>query len=272
MALLSQDFNIVISTVGNVMYTPPDPGWTISYSNPKHHIVAYSLEGQAHYTIDGKDYLVRKGDFVFFPKGKFHSGVSDQRNPWASYVLLFDATFPNAESEQRFLAIDNIIPKSHVPQFTALFQDAYQEWTTKKTGYRLRCRCRIMEIFCLLIRKMDYFSRNERHEQAIDAILNFMADNVAKNVTIEELSTLAGYSPSHFQSVFKQITGKTAIQYHNEIKINKARDLLQYGNFNVTEAAMQVGFNDVYYFSKLFKRVMGYSPSQFLKKRLILDL
>jgi AraC-like DNA-binding protein len=40
----------------------------------------------------------------------------------------------------------------------------------------------------------------------------------------------------------------------------------------VTEAAMQVGFNDVYYFSKLFKRVMGYSPSQFLKKRLILDL
>ncbi|MDF2721031.1 MAG: AraC family transcriptional regulator [Paenibacillus sp.] len=267
MAQPGQDFNFVVTAVDNVMFTSPDPNWKIHVSNPKHHIIAYALSGKAHYMIDDKEYVVKKGDFVFFPRGKFHSGFSDPDEPWMFNVILFDASFTDSESEERFYNIDYVTSTSHsyAPQFTALFQNAYQEWTTKKNGYRLCCRCRVMEIFCLLFRRMDYFSHNERHAQAIDAILNYMAENVAKNVTIEELSALAGYSVSHFQSVFKQITGKTAIQYHNEIKINKARDLLQYGSLNVTEAAMQVGFSDVYYFSKMFKRVMGYNPSQYLK-------
>lgn len=265
MAQRSKDFNLVVTNIGRVLYTPPDPHWAISAWNPKFHIIAYSIGGHAHYTVDDKEYNVRKGDFVFFPKGKYHTGFSNPADPWISYVILFETLFTDKFSEERFYNIDYVTAESNVPQLTSLFQDALQEWLTKKNGYQLRCRCRIMEIFCLLVRKMDYFSGNERHSQSIDSILNFMAENYTKNFTIDELSRLAGYSPSHFQSVFKKITGKTAIQYQNEIKINKARDLLQYGSFNVTEAAMQVGFNDVYYFSKLFKKIIGYNPSQYLK-------
>ncbi|WP_281287048.1 helix-turn-helix domain-containing protein [Paenibacillus hemerocallicola] len=93
-----------------------------------------------------------------------------------------------------------------------------------------------------------------------------MAENYSKNYSVDEICQMIGYSTSHFQLIFKKVTGITIIQYQNEIKIKKARDLLQYGNCNVTEAALQVGFNDMNYFSRLYKKMTGHNPSEYLKR------
>jgi AraC-like DNA-binding protein len=258
------DFNLFVTDIGWVNYYVPDPDWKINIINQRHHIIACCTEGKAQYTIDDIHYNVQKGDILFFPKHKLHIGSSDPKEPWAFYVILFDTLFPDEESEQRFFTFDNVITNPNVPHLFSIFKEAHLEWTTKKSGYLLRCRSKVLEAFSLLIRRLDFPSGNARHSQVIDEVMNFMADNYHISFTIEELCQRAGYSPSHFQLVFKKLTGKTIIQYQNEIKILKARDLLQYGHCNVSEAALQVGFTDIYYFSKLFKKIIGHNPSKFI--------
>jgi AraC-like DNA-binding protein len=260
------DLNLIVKSIPSVGYYWPDPNWKVSISNPQYHIMAFCTGGQAHYTIDGKDYSVKKGDVLFFPKGKLHAGVSHATDPWSYYVILFDTAYTDDFSENVLYSLNNIISMTNISMSQGLFQDIYHEWTAKKTGYILQSRCRIMEIVCLLLRNIETSGRNTRHSEAIDRVLHFMADNYKENYTIDQLCHLVGYSPSHFQFVFKKVTGKTVIQYQNDMKINKARDMLQYRSCNVTEAALHVGFNDIYYFSKLFKKKTGQNPSDLLKE------
>ena len=75
---------------------------------------------------------------------------------------------------------------------------------------------------------------------------------------------MTGLSSSHFRMLFKEFTGLSAVQFQNRLKIDKAKDLILSGSCNVTEAASAVGFDNVYYFSRLFRKLTGKNPSEYL--------
>lgn len=260
------ELNLWVTDISFVLYRHPDPQWKVDNANSKYHTIAFSTGGQATYTINGKRCKVNKGDVLFFPKHTPRTGFSFIDDPWSFYVVQFDAIFPDILSEQQFYRIGNVIVGSIYSQASSLFQDLHREWTAKKNGYLLKCQSRIIDIICLLFRNAEQTIGHPRHFETVDIILNLIAENCSKNYSIDDICKRIGYSASHFQLIFKKVTGITFIRYQNEIKINKARDLLQFGNSNVTEAAQQVGFNDLNYFSKLFKKMTGHNPSEYLKR------
>ena len=84
-----------------------------------------------------------------------------------------------------------------------------------------------------------------------------MRENIRESYTLDQLSVLSGLSSSHFRALFKERTGMTAVQFQNHLKIDRAKDLILSRDCNVTEAAYAVGFNDVYYFSRMFRKLTG---------------
>ena len=62
----------------------------------------------------------------------------------------------------------------------------------------------------------------------------------------------------------QQLTGLTTVQFQNKLKIDKAKDLIISRSCNITEAAEAVGFSDVYYFSRMFRKITGKNPSELL--------
>ena len=76
---------------------------------------------------------------------------------------------------------------------------------------------------------------------------------------------MTNLSPLYFGTLFKQETGLTFRQYLTNIRINQAENLLSSGMYNVSEAAAECGFSDVFYFSKVFKEHRGISPSEVIK-------
>ena len=90
--------------------------------------------------------------------------------------------------------------------------------------------------------------------------VQFIEANLRTPLTLTEVARESGISKYHFARTFKALTGKTFKEYLNFRRVEQATILLRKGDMTVTEVCFQVGFNDLSYFDRVFKRLEGKSP------------
>jgi YesN/AraC family two-component response regulator len=103
-------------------------------------------------------------------------------------------------------------------------------------------------------------------EQSTQTIVEFIHRHYAQPLALEQISHICGMSTSMFSAKFKQYIGKTFIEYHNEIRVNIAREAIAETTDKIAVIAQFVGFDDLSFFNKQFKKMTGISPGQLLKK------
>jgi AraC-like DNA-binding protein len=99
-------------------------------------------------------------------------------------------------------------------------------------------------------------------EQVIGQIREYIAHHSAEPISLERLATMVGYSSGHLNVLFRKFTGKSLHQHLLEVRLNRARELLESGAYLVSQAAESVGFEDPLYFSKVFRRRFGLKPTE----------
>jgi|LGVE01.1.fsa_nt_gb AraC-like DNA-binding protein len=104
------------------------------------------------------------------------------------------------------------------------------------------------------------------HRASIERAKLFIEKNIEKQLSLEEVSRESGMSKYHFSRTFKAVTGNTFKTYHNQRRIEAAKTLLRNQETRVTDACYEVGFKDISYFNRVFRRVEGMSPSAYQKK------
>jgi transcriptional regulator GlxA family with amidase domain len=107
---------------------------------------------------------------------------------------------------------------------------------------------------------------SDEDEQAIEKAKFFLRENLESTLDMKQLLRQLPMSYSKFRKIFKQQTGESPNQYHLNLRLDKARELLNTTNLNVTEVAYNLGFESVFYFSKLFKKKNGISPKSYRGK------
>ena len=95
----------------------------------------------------------------------------------------------------------------------------------------------------------------------------YIENNHKNKLSIDEIAKKAGLSKYHFCRVFKTLTDQTVIQYVNTVRIEKAKQLLKNPYLNITEICFKVGFSDISHFNKIFKRMVGMTPSGYKKNK-----
>ncbi len=108
-------------------------------------------------------------------------------------------------------------------------------------------------------------SKNDTDRKMIQKVQQaryFLLQNSAEEIDMHDLAKDAGMSYSRFRVVFKKLTGRAPHQYHLDIRMNKALDLLLHSTLTISEIADRVGFASAYYFSRIFKQRSGCSPSE----------
>jgi len=97
----------------------------------------------------------------------------------------------------------------------------------------------------------------------ITASINFMKNNLHQNISLEELADRQRLSVSHYCRLFAAKTGRSPHQYFNQLKIWQSCQYLYFSDRNIKEICAELGFDDPYYFSRLFKKLMGISPANY---------
>ncbi|MFR1872924.1 MAG: helix-turn-helix domain-containing protein, partial [Coprococcus sp.] len=106
---------------------------------------------------------------------------------------------------------------------------------------------------------------DKKHVKPVRSACQYIEENYQLNIRLEEIAQHVNLSAAYFSYLFKKETGKSLSEYVTEIKLQKARDMLKQGDLNISEIACEIGYSDVRYFSKIFKRVVGVKPSEYRK-------
>lgn len=113
-----------------------------------------------------------------------------------------------------------------------------------------------------------YQVKSNIYRKEVLRITEILQENVEKKITLDRLAQEVNMNVNYLCRVFKQDTGRSIVQYMNELKINKAIELLKLPDTRIKEVASQVGIDDPFYFNRVFKKIVGLSPSDFRKKLL----
>ncbi len=152
-----------------------------------------------------------------------------------------------------------------------LFNIFIEEATNKQTGYQFILENLNLQIVINLLRTLNNNCYNEKRpknyfeKRSIRYVIEYMEENYNQEFTIEDIAMTANYSTFHFIRIFKAETGKTPFEYLLDIKVDKAKHLLENTDQTITDICFASGFNNRSHFSVVFKKKTGYSPSQYRK-------
>lgn len=170
--------------------------------------------------------------------------------------------------EQNLVLFQNHI-KSHYIQ--ALLEHIISEYRKRLEGYELKI---ISDIFRLLAElyqdhRVKLYSIRDaeilmKKTKRFANVFDYIEKNYTHAISLADVSKQAHMSEGYFCRIFKQSTGRSLTDYINHLRIEKSVNLLNQGICNVTEAAMSVGFDDINYFSRVFKKYMKQSPKSYI--------
>ncbi len=257
-------FDFTVGDINFVIHREPNAEWKLTGRKNENYIMVAVISGAALYTDGESSFQVNEGDILFFRRDECHSAVSCRDNPWSFMTVKFDI-IPLGDTSSSLEKIPTVTKSNRFPEYIRLFTKLDAEWNSRSTGSPIKCRSIICNLLYLLIHELAEDANLTSAEKKVIEVKNFLTENYAKSFSTESLAAMAGISNSHFRMLFKSLVGESPLQFQNRLRIAKACELLQSGVCNVTECAYSVGFSDIYYFSRLFKKITGLAPTKYIE-------
>lgn len=110
---------------------------------------------------------------------------------------------------------------------------------------------------------MENFHRGSKTDKIVEAVKEYVRENYGEKLTLAAIASKIGISQGYLSSVFKKQTGGNLNDYINQMKIEKAKELLEKHEYMMYEISDMLGFENPYYFSKVFKKLTGITPSEY---------
>lgn len=232
------------------------------------YIFIYCTDGVGYIKTNEKKYTIYPNTFYIIPKNAPHSYKSDSDNPWSIYWVHFDGEMAG-----------KIVERSLVEKAPMVHSIPYEEGriTLFETIYSiLEHSFGEKEMEIMNFRLMHFITSFIYYKEANPAIFNndtvsnsiaYMKKNInKKKMELETLASQQNISISQYSRLFKNKTGYSPINFFNQLKIHKSCQYLYFTDRTIKDICIELGFDDQYYFSRLFRRIIGSSPSGYKKQ------
>lgn len=255
----------------------------------------YVVKGEFMHTINNHTYRMVKGNIFVIPPYAVHrvtlvAGqgidiigleflphfIDEQYQPHNGSRGRFDYSY----LEQFMLDEEHVTPKVALSGATDLevskiLNDMLDEYQQANRYYELVLKADLLKLMTMLVREMDrqrnpddVDERLGKFKELMTAAIHYIHEHYNEELRLEMICRKFNISKTYFCDLFKRFTGKTYNDYLVDIRIHKAAAMLLDTDMSVTDICFQVGFNDVPYFSRVFKRKTGVTPSHFKKNAL----
>ena len=163
--------------------------------------------------------------------------------------------------------LQQLLPKRHYvtayPQrYLDLFSTAVRLYADSAICSQTRLRANVQEILCCMIQE-DYLRSLPIKENYAEKAMSFMENHFAESLSCEHIAQAVGISVSHLRLLFRKRYSTSLVQALNHIRIQRAKEMLSSGIFTLAEVAIACGFQNEYYFSRVFKQLTGISPGKY---------
>jgi len=231
-------------------------------------ILIYCIKGKGYYVMDKKKFEVTPNQFFITPKTDVYMRYwADEEDPWTIYWVHF--TGDDIENFNRSLNISEFKGPVQIPFNTKALDIWNNIYQNLEMGYSIENLCNAS--FCLynlvatFLFPHKHVINNEQNstDEIITATIINMKDNIEKKMTVEDMAGQHKLSSSHFSSLFRKSTGMPPIDYFIHLKMQKACQFLYANEAKIKTIALDLGYDDPYYFSRVFKKYMGMSPEQY---------
>lgn len=238
------------------------------------------LNGSAEHVVDGERSTISKGDVFVIGNGISHGfeephslricnimyrpemlfpGDSDIRQlPGFHALFLLEPYF---SSTQHFQSRMKLTPADFT-QIQPLLDIAEAEYTSSSPGRKTMLLAVVRQLAVILSRRYDCPEKPREISGIADAAA-FMETSYADSISISDVIERSHYSQRHFIRLFTSAYGMTPQRYLLDVRIRHAGAMLRDSTLPVTEIALQCGFGDPNYFSRIFRKYTGNSPSEF---------
>ncbi len=228
------------------------------------HQMVYMLSGATRVHFIEAEGVETAGSIRFMPKGKYPPGSQyyvDSLDPEQD-ALCIDIYFDTDREISREMFICDF-PNDKA--LRGLFEQIYQVWYRKREGYYCKSMALLYQILEKLEKKQAGYLPEAQYGKIRPAV-EYMEEHFQDgNLSCADLAKHCGISYSYFKRLFLLRFNLTPVQYIQEKRLRHACDLLVTGRYTVTEVAERTGFENVYYFSRVFKQKIGVPPSEYAR-------
>ena len=248
-----------------------------AYHYHEFHKILWFVEGKAEYHIEGKAYQLEPYDIVAVEKGQIHKPEVDYRIPYERYVLYISDGFLGEHSGEGYDLKECFVGAgresssvirlgaSDSNHLLAVLQKLEENENMPSYAGKLYSNILFLEFLIELnricIEKPGVYHKTARYDKKVVEIVQYINDNLARELSIDRLSEQFYLSKYHMMRKFKEETGYSVHQYILEKRILLAREMLMKG-IPATTACMECGFQDYSTFTRAFKNKLHVLPSE----------
>ena len=238
--------------------------------------------GSCLYRIHLETYQAGSGDLLFIPPLMLHSIENTSPLSMRSETYVFHLNFLGANAgdvctARYFAPVGNqefilpfLISRTHpaYPSLLKIFCAISQTYQKKDYGYELILRSLFLELLVTLLpyrrTEKNVPSLQTEHSEKLKTVLEYIGLHYSEELSVSALASLCYFSEYHFMRFFKKHVGMTCLNYIKNLRLEKAAALLLAGESSALEASLSVGFNNLSYFHREFKKKYGMTPREFI--------
>lgn len=276
---------IFVSRIVTVLYLENSSDFVFGGESHDFWEFNYIDKGQMVVTVDGNEYLLKSGEMVFFKPNEFHSlearGLSAPNHTVVSFVSNSDAMkyFRNKiialnSQERKLLSIllreglSAYRPINNKPPIMGMEEKENAPIGAVQMTFNL-----LEEFLITLLRRSESGISigtrlispmyDERVPDRIKEVARYMEQNISENLTVLQIAKRFSLSESALKKMFSSDVGCGVTDFFNSMKIEKAKEYIRENEKNFTQVSEELGFSSIHYFSRLFKKKTGMTPTEY---------
>ena len=241
--------------------------------------LALVTDGSARHIADGDSYKIGKGDIFVISGSTCHA--FEETDKLRLINIMFDpkllpaadisdhpgfrALFaPEQNTGSKTFGSRLHLAPDDMDNVSSITERIQREYTEKRIGWKTAAQGDFMNLVVVLSRLYDLDrTKNSEGMEKIANAAAYIEENYSESISVAQLAEMSNYSLRQFIRLFKKVFGCIPTEYIANLRMQKARELLRGKNHSITDIALFCGYGDSNYFSRIFRKYNGMTPSEY---------